>query len=243
MSVETVRAYEQGKRRPTRETLVAIAGALHLERRHLNVILQSAGFASAGVFWGPPNPYLEFTLDEATAYVEEFDWPSTVMNEFMEVAAANRTAQRLWGVNLRDRKDPAERNLLGVISRPPFCDRVINWDEAVGVAIAVMKGHYRGPETQPQGSSAYFSHIMQYFLQGEPKYVRRFLDLWDKTPPVPHAKRRWSYRVVWDEPNAGIMTFRVFSSTCSDLEALQFQDWIPVDAASWEALSRVIAGG
>ena len=157
----------------------------------------------------------------------------------MEILAANKVAQTLWGVDLdREYTGPLERNLLSVASDPRFAEKVTNWEEAVAVGVSILKGHHFGPETQPEGSSAYFSAVMEHFLAGDPKYVRRFLRVWEETP-ARSPKARWSYPIVWEEPGVGTLHFHIFVSTCSEPDGLAFNDWIPLDAATWERLEAI----
>ena len=239
LSPETIRAYEQGRRHPTAESLKAVLEALRLERGERNRILEAVGFAADGLRLMPHNLDLFFTLEEAREEIERYAWPAHVNNEMMEVLAANSVAQRLWGVDLaREFTGPVERNMLSVVSSPRFASQVKNWDEAVSAAIAVMKGHHRGPETQPEGSSAYYTAVMKRFMEGRPSLVQRFFELWDVTPPRT-PKVRWNFRVDWEDPEAGLMRFQVFVSAGNERDGLGFLDWIPLDAATWQALEAL----
>ncbi len=238
VSAATVKAYELGLRRPSRELLTAILDSLKVERAQRNRILMSAGFAPDGLSLRPDNPDLMFTIEEAAEEIERYRWPAFALDEFMEVVAANRIAQRLWGVDLRrEFTGPIERNLLSVASNPRFAERCVNWDEAIGVMISVFKGHYRGQETLEQ-PSPYFEVVLQRFFQGDQKYVNRFLSLWDDTPPAT-AKLRWSYPIVWEEPGIGRMRFHCFASSANEWDGLAFNDWIPLDDKTWQALDAL----
>lgn len=196
----------------------------------------SAGFAPDGLSVRPQAPDLMFTREEAAAEIERYAWPAFVADEFMEVVAANRVAQRLWGVDLRyEFTGPLERNLLTVASNPRFADRCLNWDEAVSVMISVFKGHHRGPE-DVESPSAYFEAVLQRLLAGDQKRINRFLSLWDEAPPA-RPKLRWSYPVLWEEPGVGRLRFHCFMSSANEVDGLSFADWIPIDAAGWDALN------
>jgi transcriptional regulator with XRE-family HTH domain len=234
---DTVRAVESGRRRPSRATLGAILEGMKLDLKARNEILFSAGFAPIAT-WFPPEraPHYSFTLEEATEEVEKYPWPAFVVNTLMEVLAANTVCQRLWGVNLdQEFNTPVERNLLSVASSPRFADKVQNWDEAVSAAIAVVKDH---AETQPEGSSPYYAAVMQHFLAGDPRYIKRFLDQWERTP-ARSAKIRWTYPIVWGEPGVGLLRFLCFVSAGSEPEGIGFNDWIPLDGETWQALKHL----
>ena len=235
VSSQTIKAYELGLRRPSRALLSSILDALKLERGARNRILTAAGFAPDGLSLRPQPYELMFTLEEAAAEVERYPWPAFVANELMEVLAANRVAQRLWGVDLlAEFPTPVERNLLNLASKARFAERLANWDEAVKVMIAVLKGHHRGAETLEQ-PSLYFEAVLREFSKGDKRFVGRFLSSWDNTPPAP-PKMRWSYPVVWDAP-AGRMRFHCFVSAANEVDGLSFNDWIPLDGETWRRLA------
>jgi transcriptional regulator with XRE-family HTH domain len=237
LSTESVRAYESGRRTPDREHLVRLLDGLKLEISQRDSILEGAGFVAEG---SPhlADPDFYFTLEQALKEVQQHPWPAFVNNEWSEVVVANEVAQQLWGVDLRhEYTDPIDRNLLSVASTPQFAERVANWDEAVGVLVAVWKGHHRGAEDL-DAPSPYFASVMQRFLNGDPQYVARFLTLWQNVQPRT-PKVRWWYPIVWNEPGVGVMRFRCFAGDADETNGLAFNDWIPLDSESWVALERV----
>jgi transcriptional regulator with XRE-family HTH domain len=241
LSPSTLRGYERGRRRPTREHLVKMLDVMKLERGGRNQILADAGFAPDGMQLRPHNPDLMFTVEECAVEVQQYAWPAFVMNEWSEVVVANDVAQRLWGVDLRSEfTDAIDRNLLSIASNPRFAERIANWDEAVGVLVAVWKGHHRGAE-DIEKPSPYFAAVLERFLNGEPKYIGRFLSLW-RDVPGRTPKMRWSYPVVWNDPGAGVMRFKCFASSASEPDGLAFNDWIPLDAETWSALEELRRG-
>jgi transcriptional regulator with XRE-family HTH domain len=240
VSTATVKAYEDRTRNPSRPMLCALLEALKVERRTRNHILLAAGFAPDGQSLGSSDePGYMFTAAEATAYLEEFPWPAFILNEFMEVVGCNRIAERLWGIDLeREFPDPIDRSMLAVASNPRFADKVENWDDMMRLAIAIFKGHHRGPEDLDR-ASPYFGQVMQRFVLGDPRYVRRFMELWQETQPRA-PKVRWSYPVIWQEPDIGIVRFQSFVSTANEPDGLAFNDWVPMDASSWECLTEIL---
>jgi len=72
----------------------------------------------------------------------------------------------------------------------------------------------------------------------DPKYITRFLTLFEKVEPAT-GTIRWSYPVVWNEPGVGEMRFHCFASSANEEDGLSFQDWIPLDASIWEALTKL----
>ncbi len=246
LSYETVRGYENGRRTPRRESFVLVLDAMglgHVERR---LLMASAGFApedrgarSPGETW--------YSADEAVEETRRFRWPAFVLDEFARVVGANDAAQRLWGVDLRHEfLDPVARNLLSVASDPRFAERCVNWDEAIGAIVAVFKAHDWAP-ARIESPPPYFGAVLERFLQGDPAYVARFAEIWQAAPDVWQKKARWTYPVVWQQPGVGVMRFEAITTSASDVEGLAFNDWIPLDAATWDALGRMMgstpAGG
>lgn len=228
ISAESVRAYETGRRRPSRKSLVTILDALKLERRGRDEILVGAGYAPDGFNLGPDrHPDYMFTLDQAQEHLDTTPWPAFVMNEVLEVVAANQRVQDLWGVDLRrEFVEPHQRNMLGLASNPRFAERLLNWDEMVAAGVSVFKGHHRGPEDL-SAPSPLFNQVLESLAAGDPQYVARFLDLWQKTPPRT-PKVRWWYPVVWRAGDA-VLRFRGLVTTCDEPHGLAFNDWIPID--------------
>ena len=243
LSTETVRGYESGRRKPARDHLMQVLDALKVSRAERSEILEDAGFATDTWHLGSlDNPGFYFTIEEALEEIQLHPWPAFVNNEWAEVVVANDVAQRLWGVDLRHEfTDAIDRNMLSLASTPRFADRCVNWDEAIGVLASVWKGHHRGPE-DPETPSPYFASVMERFLKGDPKYVARFAECWQSAEPAT-PKVRWWYPIVWDEPGIGTMRFRCLSTTCDEPRGLAYQDWMPLDAATWHALDTLRAAG
>ena len=238
VSYASVKAYEQGKRHPSRPYLTAMLDALKIDRVERNLIMAAAGYASDGLSFRPTNDDLTFTVEEAAREIERYQWPAFIVDEMMGVPCANRMAQRLWGVDLdREFLDPVERNLLSVASNPRFAERCVNLDEILAVMVAVWKGHHRGPESLDD-PSPFFAAMLERFASGDPAVVGRFAHPW-QTVPGRTAKLRWDYPVVWDAPGIGVMRFHAFASAASEPDGLSFNDWIPLDADTWLRLEQL----
>ena len=52
---------------------------------------------------------------------------------------------------------------------------------------------------------------------------------------------RWHYPVVWHDPEAGRMRFDCVVSSANERDGWSFNDWIPIDAESWQALAAIRA--
>jgi transcriptional regulator with XRE-family HTH domain len=242
VSGAAIKAYEQGVRDPPRSVVVSILDALKVDRGTRTRILNQAGFASDSDVLSPSrDPDYYFSLEEALAEAETHPWPIAVQSELMEVLGANQLMQRIWGVDLeRELHNPVERNVLSVISLPRFEDRLLNWDEVCEVALSVVKGHHLGAETAPEGSSAYFTAVMQHFMTGVPAYVTRLAEIWERTESIPW-KVRWWCPVEWRDPDVGLMRFHALFTTASEHDGMAFMDWIPVDGQTSRAMEGLRA--
>ncbi len=237
ISADSLRAYEGGRRKPSRQRLDALLSALKLDRLEANQVRHALGFAADYLRIGMLDPSFMFSLEELTKWVESIPWPQFVLDENVEVVVANSVAQRVWGVDFqREFLNLQQRNLTSVATTPRFADRAVNWEEMVAYNVAVWKGHHLGPESLDQ-PSPYFNAVLTELAKGDPKYVGRFLEVWQRTPPkTPKVRDR--YPVIWRDPDHGEMRFLALSSTANEWEGLAFHDWIPTDAPTWEALNR-----
>lgn len=243
VSQESIRAYETGRRRPTRERLSAILQALETPAYDANEILEAAGFSTPETMF-PEDEYPNyfFSVDELQAEVELVDWPEFVLNNANEVVAANAAVQALWGIDFareRESRTRAQLNLLSVASQRKFADRIVNWDECVATLAAVFKGRPVNPASLDE-PDPYFSEVLQQFADGDPQFLSRLVRIWMATPGR-DAKVRWGYRVVWRDEEFGEMRFRAMVGTASEPGGLSFNDWQPLDAETWVALERVKA--
>lgn len=238
VSPQTVKAYELGLRRPSRSLLTSLLDELRVDRGVRGTILEGAGFSSDSPELGPDGEYW-YALDDAKKVIDARPWPAHINSELVEVLHANRLMQKVWDVNLAtDFTGPLERNMFLFASTPRFSDRITNWDEMLSVGIGVLKGHHRGAETEPEGTSAYFSAVMERFLAGDPAYVQRFIGLWENVEPQ-LPKISYSYPVIWQHLSVGTLRFETVVTTANDIDGFTFIDWIPTDAETWERLGQL----
>jgi len=238
VSLGSIKAYEQGRRHASRVQLVALLDAMSVSLAIRNEVLVSAGFAAnpRGLPIGPAERAL--TRSAAIAEVMTAKWPAFLCSEKGEILEANVPGKMLWRIepcgSLFQLGDPA----VCVATNPEIASRIVNWEEAVGQQIAAWKSHVISESLD--APSPHFQKVLDRLQQGDPALVARFVDLWDRTPPGYPVGRRWSYRIVWDEPPYGRMNFRCFAWSVNEQDGLDIDDWIPQDAASWMVLERLI---
>lgn len=241
ISAETVRGYEGGRRTPNRERLAKVLRALEVSASDGRRILEAAGFAAPDTLfpnWRFPNYF--YSVDELVAAVEQVPWPQFILDNNVELIAANHSAQALWHVDLvaeRASRTRSQMNLLSVASDHHFADHLVNWDECVAVIAASFKGQPRDPESL-EDPSVYFNAVLAEFAAGDPQFLRRLIEVFAAAPPR-EPKCRWNYPVVWRDDDFGEMRFIALVSTASEPDGLAFNDWIPVDAGTWGTLERV----
>ena len=104
LSIQAVRAYEIGRRRPKRESMLKILGVLELTAADANALLEQAGFApEAGLY--PPHEFPEYAFR-----VEELNdpgqrpWPAIATDDAIQVLAVNRAMQALWRFDFKREK-------------------------------------------------------------------------------------------------------------------------------------------
>lgn len=242
LSIETVRGYENGRRTPTREHLIHVLQAINLPFMESNAILNAAGFAALRTRF-PEDDFPEyfFVRGELDAAVERVPWPEFVAGDLLEVVAANRAAEAIWGIDFQHEKRTrtrAQLNLLSVASDHHFADRVGNWDEIVEFMASLYKGVPSG-ETLDRPST-FFNDVLAEFAKGDPAFLASLGHIWSAAKPVPPKVRQW-YRIDWIDPEFGTMRFLGIISTCSEPDALAFNDWHPFDAETWRVLEQVKA--
>ncbi len=243
VSAETIKAYETGARPATRANQERLLNALQLERVQANAIREAAGFAPVRSLF-TDYPEYEYTIGELQSVVEEVPWPEFVLNDSVEVVAANRAAGAVWGIDFereRGRRGPVEMNLLAVANERDFSSRVENWEEVLALLAAVVKGQFIRPDTAPP-TSPYLNEVFSHFVASGGDFLARFLDIWNAAVPLP-PKVRWSYSVIWRDQDFGRIRFHCLVSTASEKDGLAFNDWYPLDLLSFDVLEKVRTRG
>jgi transcriptional regulator with XRE-family HTH domain len=241
VSAETVRKYESGARTPTREHLAALLRALQVPQARAREILRGAGFASADtLFPADAYPAYYFTAEEAAAEVQAAPWPQFVVNDAQEIVAANRAAELLLGVDLAVElasRGRAQLHFLSLVAEPRFSGRIANFEECLAMVVGALKGvPAGGPAIDAPGPWA--EQVLARVAAMNPGALATLLRVWERTPPRP-ARSRWTYPLVWREPE-GDIRFTGLVTTASEPDGLAFSDWLPSDAASHLLLEQVL---
>lgn len=240
ISQAAVRSYENGRRNPTRAHLEALFEPLKMPSETANAIREALGFApSRSVFIDQFETGYYFSRDELPAHTALQPWPEFVTNDAMEVSAVNAPCEAVWGIDFAREsatRSRAAMNLLAVASDNHFADRIVNWDEVIGLMVSIVKAMAMTIENE----HPYLGEVLAEFAKGDPAFIERLLKIYVEAEPR-GAKARWTYPVVWRIEPYGEMRFLCTVSVAHEPDALSFNSWIPVDADSWRVLEEVKA--
>lgn len=231
ISLGSIKSYETGARRPSKEALESLIAALGIPVDEANRILGGAGYAVdwRGLFeerYAPP------TIAELSAQAEAVAWPVLVTNQAFDLAVANAAAQRLFEVDLdREFTGYGERNLLSRVVEQRFASRLENWDEVVQFMCALAKADPRWRSEDPGRPAPWLEEAVKRLLGGDPALIKRLLQLWEEAEPIQHSILR-PYRVRWRHDG------EVLSFSCRMIMAdiwgeMHWNEWIPEDEATW----------
>ena len=242
LSYETVRGYENGRRTPTRDSLLRVLACTHLSAIDANELLERAGFAPEATLFGPDERRgFAFHADELQRVIDKRPWPAMATNDTIEVVAANRAVQAVWGFHFareRRRRAPSEMTMFAIGRDVGFLDRMRNWPVTFRAAAEMNKGR---PDRLrlPAGTPA-MMEAMREISGGDPILMKRLVRIWTSAKPSP-SRMQMDFPVIWCDPEYGEMRFRSVISVASERELLHFRDWHPVDSETWRVLERVKA--
>jgi transcriptional regulator with XRE-family HTH domain len=224
ISFEAIRGYESGRRRAPRDRLDQLIEALKIPNADANAIRESAGYAPVNfLFAGEDTP-----------------WPQFVVNDAFEVVAANSRICAVWDIDFAEeqrKRTRAQMNVLSVASDHHFVERLKDWDELIAMFVSICKAP--SPTSYSlDAPTPYFNEVIAQFLNGDPVFLARLFKI-NETPPR-KAKVRSSYKVEWEQREAGLMRFHCIITNASYPDALSFNDWVPIDADTWHALNRLL---
>ncbi len=125
LSADSLRSYELGRRRPTREHLCHLLESLQLDAGSRAAILTGAGFAldSAVVRFPEPN----VPAREAMRLVRGRPLPAFLVNARAEILAISAPAWRLLELPDQDLKPSARRSILLAMTRRTIGTWAANW--------------------------------------------------------------------------------------------------------------------
>jgi transcriptional regulator with XRE-family HTH domain len=241
LSYETVRGYENGRRSPTRESLLKVLVELQITAAEANAIVEQAGFAPEPTLYPPDEfPAYYYRVEELQRIVEKRPWPAFATNDAMRVVAANRAVQAVWAINFareKRRQSSDQLSLFRIGGDYRFVERVTNWAQIVSAVASINKGRPR--RTVQTALAPGVVAAMEATAGGDAAYLKALLKIWQNAKPAPN-RVQWDMPLIWRDPEFGEMRFIDTVSVASESDVLQFQDWHPVDGETWSVLDKVI---
>jgi transcriptional regulator with XRE-family HTH domain len=236
-SFESLRSYELGRRRPTREHLTHLLKCLKLDRTSRNLILAGAGFAPDAPVERFPEPNVP--TQEAVRLIRERPLPAVLVNARAEVLAVSGAAWRLLGMRDYELDTPRRRNVLSAIVFHEAAARLVNWDEVIGQTIQFFKAaSLENPSVDAAGPPV--DVILEKLTAGDPALMTRFVELWETTPPFQGRMTGHTYPSVWNSPG-GTIRFNCFVGCLNTEMGLYAHTWVPADAKSHLRLEKLLA--
>lgn len=243
MSPETVRKYEAGSRNPSRASIERVLAALQAPHTTVRQVLLDLGMAAPGSLYGLGGVEdYRFSIPELRSFVEETPWPQFVIDNTLEIVAANAATQALWEMDLSAQvleRTRARVNLLAILAHHRLRQSLRNRYEIMAIVVSVLKVF---PESRNllEAPGSLFAEVFDAFAATDPKAINKLYALWDRTPPA-SQKLRWNFPVVWSEPEVGEIRLIGTVTAASHVNSLVFVDWIPRDGPSHALLETLLA--
>ncbi len=242
----TIYAYETGRRRPPRETLLRLGRALSLPASELNQCLNALAYA------GEPSDFARFLLGEppalgqmawkpamapdsyqrSLATVDDLPWPALILGPRCEVLAGNGPMRRLidW-TTLETVQGHEGPHLLQLLLSDGFRAGCLNWDEVMddivpGAIVALVQGRTEG------GSRLPFGRVVHHLRRHNADALSAMERIWDARETAeqpPRIATTLRYRTpVGDE-----LAFHCLIDVASTFYPVSSVDLHPADAATW----------
>ena len=236
LSVSSLRSYELGRRRPTREHLSRLLECVDADDPSRNAIFAAAGFAP-DVEVGR---YAErgLTRREAVQVVRLRPWP-TLLVSGADVIAANGVARQLLGLPA-DSSRARRSNTRTAATRRAVGRSCENWDELVAGTIGAFKAAQPN-EAVLEAPSPAFAALFHEYCAGDPVLLERFDRLWATTPAFKPTYAGRTYRVIWRATARTRIRLEAIISCVNTVTGLYVHSWIPVDAQSYQLLENLLA--
>lgn len=234
LSLAAVKAYESGRRLPSRASLTALVDALGTPREEANRIHGGAGYA---IDWGTllDGRYV-FDLAEAAGQLEAMQWPAFITNQACDIVAANSAFVRLMDVG--ELPEAVDRNLFAGNAMDQFARCVDNYDELITFMMGLAKGDPRRPQNL-RNPAPWLQAPIARALANDAALAARYRELWERAEPLPH-KTTHQYRVRWTYRSRHHLHFVGLLTVADVWSELSRNDWIPADAATWQTLDAVV---
>ena len=245
VSLDTVRSYEQGKRRPSASSLARLAEVVAPDPDAAGVLYEAAGRTA------PDSPTCRLFLrgrSNAETIAHQLAgqrWVSLVSNERHEIVGWNGLANDVSETDLsvmlpHDR----DRHLLWMATRQRFLDRLTNWDTVIGSLLAALRGE--GVELDRPESQTLPPNIIAMvgrLGRESPGVLDRLYRLWLTRPELPESARN-IHKIEWRLGDGTELNFHGVFRDWSLYDGIFAFDWMAADedTSAW-VTERLEANG
>lgn len=249
VSLEAVKSYELGRRRPPRETVLQLAWAMELDGATTNAILTGLGFDPepseyAQLVAGEPAQthfYREVPLADRlqrshqrmSEHLARQSWPCLLIDEQCRILATNAPMDELLGPLARA---DTRGTLLQLVLSAPFRRAVVNWDELVTALLpTVVKQALESADVTVL--PAWFRAALTEAHSNEPGLLTQLQQLLRDAPAVAST-----FRIVaplyWQTAEAQVLAFTSVLSLWSGTDTIWALDWHPTEGETWAWLAQ-----
>jgi transcriptional regulator with XRE-family HTH domain len=233
VSADTIFSYERGRRYPRRDTVLRLTRTMKLDAAKTNAILEAAGLEPEPSEWVVKAVIAHRPLAELPGELASYDWPCFATNERFEIVAWNEPAICVSEIDFpRELPELPQRNLLRLAATRHIRERLLNYDEAVGRILGLLKFHHRDlaalGEALPQ-----FQTVVADIVERDGDSLPRLLQLWDSAPTAVADPSRIIYPVTWRHGDGTLLRFHCTVTPWSEFDGVGMHDWHPADAATW----------
>lgn len=236
MSEASVRAYELGRRHPTREHLLRLLTCLRVDVQSRSRVLVRAGYAPDIAFDRFAEPNLP--VNEAIRVTQERAWPTFLINRRTEILGLSAPARALVGLPDVLVAPRERRSVLTVATRHAIATMAENWDQIVTGMVALFKAGV--PDDADLGNSGpYLSSLVDELTTGDRSLMSRFVRIWNSTGPFAGRITGTAYSCTWKSGDGPIRLNCIVSCLNTEL-GLYLHAWIPADSLSHRRLEMLM---
>lgn len=240
VSSATIASWESGRRVPSgsargrdwRQVIIEACDVIRANADELNAMLEALEFSPV-----PPErvaPLLDRRKPLAVIRDEcrSYPWVSLAMNEDFEVVAWNEAANDLSELDFAtDLAAPGERNLLRMALSRHYREKLVNWEEVIGIMVAMWKT--AKTDLFSQETTPYFRNLFDFVITNHQAELQMLLTLWNETAPFVEGQSG-EWQAQWRTSDGTALLFNNRLSAWSEFDGVSAFDWQPANAETWE---------
>lgn len=231
--LDTVRSYEQGRRRPGSTNLARLAEVIGAEQQQREKLYAAAGREAPASL-----TFRTFLLGRAepqgiAQQLAGQRWVSLVTNERHGIVGWNELANRVAEIDMAAALPTnPDRNLVWMACRPHFLRRLTNWDELIGRLMWFLREEGVGLDQQPgPGIPPYFMALVARLGRESNQALERLYRLWFAMPKLVNGTRNL-HPVEWTLAGGTHLKFHAVFRDWSLYDGLFAFDWMAADRAT-----------